>query len=190
MSQIHFNLKTLNNVIVSHIIVFSLMGCGGGGSDSSQESSAAPIEQITAVTTAIIAIPISVDYTPDSDKLSSVATSSTELFVDPNFTFNSHKVVNFDIGVTDVNNKPMSNMMLSISLIDNDIVEYDDPRLQEKSFIAKVNTNNNGQVYLSIELPIRVAKVLLELNTVGMENDVIVSLDNSDTVIYHFQQQL
>ena len=199
MSPVTFYLKTLSYFILFPLMLSSLLGCGGGGSsDNTQESNATPVAAvttpstpITAVTpTPIVPIPTPVDYTPDPVKLTLSATSSTELFVDPNFTFSSYKNVIFDIDVIDFNDEPMSNLMLSISIIDNEIVDYDDPRLQEKSLLAKVKTNSNGQIYLNLEIPKKVANVLLELNAVGIENDVIFSLNDSETVIHHFQQKL
>lgn len=191
MSQIHTNFKTFSSFIFTLPIFFLLFGCGGGGgSDSNQETNVAPVITTTISTTPIIPVPTSGDYSPDATKLTSVAGASKELFVDPNFTFSNYKIVIFDIDVTDANNKPMNNLMLSISVIDNGIVEFDDPRLQEKSFLAKAKTNNNGQIYFSLELPIRVSNILLELNAVGLENNVIFSLDDRGTVTHHFHQQL
>mgnify|MGYP005986342763 CR=1 FL=1 len=188
MSPIRFNFKTLIHIILFCIVVSVLFGCGGGGeSDNTQKSNTTSVAAVTTPPAQVVIPPEPVDYTPDPVKLTEPATLSTELFVEPNFAFSSYKNVIFDVDVVDFNNNPMSDLMLSISIVDNEIVDYDDPRLQDKSLLAKVKTDNNGQIYLNLEIPKKVSNILLELNAVGIENDVILAIDDSGVVMYNFQ---
>lgn len=167
-------------VLIS-LIVTCLLGCGGGGEDSTTSvvtaNSNAESQQSTAV-----------DYSPDSVKLSDTAKASIDLYVEPTFSFDSFKSVNFDISVTDLLKRPLSDVMLTISIIDSEIIELDDPMLQKKSLLTKVFTDANGQIYVTLEVALSVKKVLLELNTLGLENDAIVSLDETGVVTYSFEQ--
>jgi len=81
----------------------------------------------------------------------------------------------------------LANKVLSISSILSEIEEYDDPRLQEKSLLATAKTDIDGQIDLILEIPKKVDNILLELNVVGIENDVIRFIDDSAAVIYHFK---
>lgn len=183
MHSFTLKLKTTTNFILCILFTLILFGCGGGGSGGeTQESPTPPTLVVTEVS--------STDYTPDPAKLTSAGSSSTELFVEPNFTFNSFKNVVFDLSVIDFNKQPLSDLMLSIFVIDNEITAHDDPRLQGKSLFAKVKTNNNGQGYLTLEMPVKVNNVLIELSAVGIENAVIISLDESNNITYHFQQTI
>jgi len=190
--------KNYHKEILLSLLVSSIVGCGGGGGDSGAAAPVveAPIAQaptpIVTSTEAEVATTelieeASGDYSPDSDKLDLKAGTSTELYVEPAFNFDSFKSVSFDITVTDHLNEPVQGVMLSISVIDEDITNFDDPLLQNKSLLTKVFTDANGQIYVTLEMSRSVGKVLLELHSLGLENDVIMPIDDSGTVIHHFQ---
>lgn len=193
-------LKTYYKEILLSLLLSSIVGCGGGGGDSGAASPApvveAPVAQaptpiVTStepeVSTAEFIEETSGDYSPDSDKLDLKAGTSTELYVEPAFNFDSFKSVSFDISVTDHLNQPVQDVMLSISVIDAEITSFDDPLLQDKSLLTKVFTDANGQIYVTLEMSRSVSKVLLELHILGVENDVIMPIDDSGIVIHHFQ---
>jgi len=199
--------KNFQTEILFGLLILSIVGCGGGG-DSSTEAQVveapAPIATSTEAPVAEAPTPITtstetevattglveempVDYSPDSDKLVDKAETSTELYVEPEFNFDSYKSVSFDISVTDHLNQPVPDVMLSISVIDAQITSFDDPLLQDKSLLTKVFTDANGQIYVTLEMSRSVSKVLLELHTLGVENDVIKPVDDSGLVIHLFQ---
>jgi len=189
--------KTITNqtYTVLSLIVICLAGCGGGGEgggNSSQVASAtlAPIVTTAEAEVSIVELvpEIVVDYSPNPEKLSNTAETSAELYAESNFNFDSFKNVTFDINAIDNLDQPMSNVMLSISVIDADITQWDDPKLQDKSLITKVFTDGNGQVNITLEIAKSVSKVLLELNTLGVENDVILNVDETGVVIHSFEQ--
>jgi len=200
-------LKFFQTEVLLALLILSIVGCGGGG-DSSTEAQVveapAPIATSTEAPVAEAPTPITtstetevattglveempVDYSPDSDKLVDKAETSTELYVEPEFNFDSYKSVSFDISVTDHLNQPVPDVMLSISVIDAQITSFDDPLLQDKSLLTKVFTDANGQIYVTLEMSRSVSKVLLELHTLGVENDVIKPVDDSGLVIHLFQ---
>jgi hypothetical protein len=188
MNLIHFHLSQLVKSFLVLLLAAYISACGGGGSDTAPSPVTSPV---SAVVTAPPAQPVleSKDYSPDPLRLSMEAETSQDLFVEADFTFDSYREVVFDIDATDANKLPLSNLILAISLIDKDIVEYDDPRLQQKSLLSMAKTDANGQIYVSLELPQTASKVLLELNAVGIQNDVIMSIDDGGRVLHHFTQQ-
>lgn len=177
--------KNLFNCVSVSLLSLLIMNCGGGGGgDSSPEQSQANTVTPIAPDTNNIAM----DYSPDVMKLENTASTSTDLYVDQTFTFNNFKNVVFDIDVTDMQSNPLQNVKLSISKIDNEVTNFDDPRLAEKSLLISGNSNANGQIYFTLELPVSVENVLLELNALGIENDVIIPIDDSGVVLHHFKQ--
>jgi len=185
-------MKIIENETISYkaytliiLIVVSLLGCGGGGGGDST-SSTPVVETVITGGTTTDSEETNVDYTPDPNKLVTTATASSELYAEATFNFDSFKSVTFDISATDNLNQPLSAAMLLISVIDPDITALDDPRLQSKSLLTKVFTDTNGQIYVTLEMAQSVDKILLELNTLGLENDVIVSLDDTGVIRYNF----
>jgi len=181
--------KTINYKPYTSIIfiLLSLLGCGGGGGGDSA-SPAPVVETILTGDTTTGSEETSVDYTPDPNKLVITAKASSELYAEATFNFDSFKSVTFDISATDNLSQPLSAAMLLISVIDPDITAFDDPRLQDKSLLTKVFTDANGQIYITLEMAQSVDKVLLELNTLGLENDVIVVLDDTSAITYNFEK--
>jgi len=185
-------LKVFQTKVLLGLLILSIVGCGGGGDSGTEAPVAeAPTPIVTSteaeVATTELIKDTSGDYSPDSDKLVNKAEASTELYVEPEFNFDSYKSVSFDISVTDHLNQPTPDVMLSISVIDAEITSFDDPLLQDKSLLIKLFTDANGQIYVTLEMPRSVSKVLLELHTLGVENDVIMPIDDSGIVIHHFQ---
>jgi len=188
--------KKLEKLFIVNAMVLVIASCGGGGGGSSESSSTAPTPTpaVTPTPTPVVTptptsvVTPAVDYTPSSDKLTSAAQSSSELYVEPSFKFTNFQTVILDIFVTDATSQPRGNLMLSVSAINSEIVDYDDPRLQEKSLLTKRKTGTNGRIYLNLELSNNVKKVLLELNALGVENDVIVSIDENGVIEHHFTQ--
>lgn len=53
--------------------------------------------------------------------------------------------------------------------------------------VAMTKTNINGQAYLTLEIPQKVANILLELNAVGIENEVVLPISSSGEISYQFK---
>lgn len=183
------------NILIS-LIATCFIGCGGGGGEEENVSTSIAVEAPAVTNIAIeIVEPVIelkeetiVDYSPNPELLLITASTSTELYAETLFDFDSFKSVTFDISAIDNLNQPLSNIMLSISIIDTDITEFDDPKLQDKSLLTKQLTDAYGQVNITLEIAQSVSNVLLELNTLGVENDVILTLDETGRVMHRFQQ--
>jgi len=179
--------QACKNAALVSLALACLLGCGGGGSDKTTGVSSTP----TDTTTNPVVIPLEetvVDYEPDTEKLLNTAEDSGDLYVEPMFNFDSFKSVRFDINAVNNLNQSLSDVMMTISVIDKNITEYDDPLLQGKSLLTKVFTDANGQINITLEIPQSVTKLLLELNALGLENDVIYLLGESEIVTHNFAQ--
>ena len=181
-------MKFIENIIVNYksyllmiFLVISSLGCGGGGS-----ATAEPI--IITEETTESGGEEDIDYTPDPDKLGITANASSELYAEATFNFDSFKSVTFDIRASDHLSKPLIGTMLLISVIDAEITAFDDPLLQNKSLLTKVFTDTNGQIYIRLEMAKSVDNILLELNTLGLKNDVILAVDDTNVITYSFDQ--
>lgn len=187
MNTIIHKIKLVIIPLTLSLTLVNLVSCGGESSESVATNVAATNTTLPPETVnADMPLPDPIDYSPEATKLSSTASSSTDLYVEADFNFSSHKVVTFDINVQGIDNSPTTNAMLSISMIDANIVDFDDPKMQDKALITKALSDSNGQIYLTMELPNTVNQVLLELNALGVENDVIIKIDDSGNVVHHF----
>ena len=176
--------NNLKKLVLVNAILLQIVACGGGGgSDSTPSPTPAPI----VVPTPTVTPPV-VDYTPDKEKLAVAADASGALYVEPTFKFSTYQQVEIDILVTGNDDQPVANRMLAVSMINHDIEEYDDPRLQDKVLLSYQKTDSSGRIALVLEMPKSVKKVLLELNAMGIENDVIAYIDNG-AITHHFAQQ-
>lgn len=172
-------IKRSVKAIAALLCLSALSACGGGGGESSTNTPApappapAPVE--------------AVDYTPDTAALDESANKSTELYVETDFNFDTFKVVTLDINATGANGQALSNTLIFISVIDSEITELDDERLQHKALLTVAKTDANGNMYRQVETASTVTKLLVELNTIGIENEVILEMPSDNYVSYRFQ---
>lgn len=182
--------KTLATLSTIFALAMPIVSCGGGGSDSTSPVATitpTPTPAATPVTTEATE-PTTQEYAPDPAKLTLAAQTSDELYVAESFTFSHYQMVSVDITTADSNGNPLVHQMLAVSVIDDEIEAYDDPRLQEKRLLTYLKTDSQGRITRDIEMPTSVNKVLLELNAVGVDNDVITTINAMGAIEHHFSQ--
>lgn len=184
------NYEPNNNSISLTMVIFSLLivsltGCGGGGGGNAENSNATTSET-TPIVTVSDTSPVVVDYSPEEERLTTEASSSSELYVEPTFNFDSFKVIDVDISARDVADDPLSGALVSISAIDDSISDLNDVLIDEKSLITNIFTDNNGQINITLEVPDSVNKLLLEIHALGIENRVIFNVDEAALVMHNF----
>lgn len=168
----------------------SLASCGGGGGDSSSPTATAPAATTTTTenTGAITTTPESpVSYQPDSAKLGQKAENTNELYVEQDFEFNTYKVITVDVQAVDEQGQALANTLLFISALPADVSELDDQLMSQKSLLGVFKTNSAGTIYQQIEVSSKVSNTLLELNTMGIENEVILPLEKNLTLQHQFK---
>ena len=127
------------------------------------------------------------DNQPMAEKLDTKAGRSKELYVEPEFRFNTFKSMTVDISVVDLNGYPVSGAIALISNIPEDVLDLYDQRLQQKSLIGVVRSDDSGHIYQNLELSSSVKRVLLELNIQSENNKVIIELDDTRYISHFFQ---
>lgn len=165
-------------------LLMMVSACGGGGGGSSPAPTAVAPPPPPVVQTDTGNTP---NYQPAAALLSSAAGDSTELYVEPDFEFDTAKVITLDLLAKDEFGQPLSKTLLKVSAIPNEVEDIVDPAVQQGSIVFISATDSNGAIYQQIEVAQTVNKLLLEVQTVGIENAVIVTLDDSNRVIYQFQ---
>lgn len=182
-------------IVPSVIMTLVLAGCSGGSSNESTEVQEEVTQDVQATSQTeteaqqeaeVTEEAVAVDYTPEVEKLDTKAGDSTQLYVEPEFQFDTFKTVTFDLQLMDYDGAPVANTMLFLSSIEEGVVALDDPNLANKSLIAVLKTDASGSVYKQVEVDQNVANVLLEINALGTENEVILAVPDSLLV----QQQL
>ena len=127
------------------------------------------------------------DHQPMAEKLDAKAGRSKELYVEPEFRFNTFKSMTVDISVVDLNGYPVSGAIALISNIPEDVLDLYDQRLEQKSLIGVVRSDESGHIYQQLELSSSVKRVLLELNIQSENNKVIIELDDTRYISHFFQ---
>lgn len=131
----------------------------------------------------------SINQSADSDKLDIKAGRSTDLYVEPDFNFQTFYSVMLNIMVTDTQARPVNEALISISAIPYEVTDLSDERLIEKSLLSYVRTDGFGRVYQAIEISNSVKKVLIELNIHGPDNILIVDLTDTEQVNHVFTSE-
>ena len=181
------NYQFTKTLLLKFTVIFclgSLSACGGGGGSSSSAPSETPAP--APAPTPVIDEPDEEDYSPDESGLDTEANNSEQLYVQPDFKFDTHKVITLDISAVNNDGQALANTLMFISAVDSDINELTDERLQQKALLTVARTNANGEVLREVETANTVTKLLIELNTVGIENEVLVTLADDNYVSYQF----
>lgn len=169
------------------LITLSLAGCGGGSSESEPQQTQAPeqtqaSDDTSSTNSDTDSDTTSVDYAPDDMKLEQAASKSEELYVEPEFQFDTFKSVTLDVLLTNNDGQPMVNTLIFVSAIDQNITELDDPELANKSLITVLKTDESGAVYRQLEMSQSVTKVLFEINAIGTNNEYIQDIGDVSEV--------
>jgi hypothetical protein len=127
------------------------------------------------------------DYQPSAGKLDANAGRSKELYVAPDFRFDTFKSMTVDISIVDLNGEPVSGAIALISNIPEDVLDLYDQRLEQKALIGIVRSDQYGRVYQALELSSSVKRVLLELKIQSENNKVIIELDDTQYISHFFQ---
>lgn len=118
----------------------------------------------------------------ESDRLDIKAERSTDLYVEPNFNFQTYHSILVDIFVNDAQSRPLNEALLSISSIPYEVNDLSDELIVQKSLLSYVRTDGFGRVYQAIEVSNSVKKLLIELNIQGPNNKIIVDVTDKEQI--------
>ena len=126
------------------------------------------------------------NYDADTTKLKTKANRSTDLYVEAEFNFDSHRLYTLDFSVTDKDGEPINGAILLVSTIPDGVESVDDQALLNKSLMSIVRTDQYGRVYQQVEAAKIYTNLLVELNMQTEGNKVIVDASETDYVSHHF----
>lgn len=129
------------------------------------------------------------DFQPDLEKLAQQADSSSDLYVEQEFNFETFKTITMDVLVIDELGNPVDGAAMRVSVINAEIEVLTDERLQDKSLVKIARTDQFGRFYQQLELSNSVTKVLLELDNHQPGNKIIMTLDESLHLQHVFSQK-
>ncbi|WNC70195.1 hypothetical protein RI845_08650 [Thalassotalea nanhaiensis] len=162
-------------ILIISILAHGLIGCGEGSSKATAVNEVPPQSETQA----------SIDHSPNPEKLATVAETANDLYVEEDFDFQSFRTVTIDIHVQSYAGDNIDNALLYVSSIPDDIMELDDSRLMTKSLIAVSKTDNNGQTLITLEVPQIVNNLLIEVNSLGVDNKHIVDISQQDYYVLY-----
>jgi hypothetical protein len=129
------------------------------------------------------------NFSADMDKLETKAGKSRDLYVEADFDFQTFQSVTLDFLVLDAQQLPLDGALLSISLVPDDVVDASDQRLQKKSLLAFVRTDEFGRIYQPLELSNSVKKVLIELDIMRPDNKLIIDVTDTQHITHLFTSE-
>lgn len=188
MNAYKTNTLTLLQVTALTFMLSIVASCGGGGGDSSSTTpSSVPETPPTSGTDTNGSTTTTTEsYQPDPEKQQNTAEETDDLYVEEDFEFNTYKVLTIDIQAVDDLGEALANTLLFVSSVPEQVSELDDQRMAEKSLMSVFKTDSSGAIYTQMEISTNVNKVLLELNTLGIENEVLISLSEDNMLQYQF----
>lgn len=174
-----FTKKTLCVCALSTVLVACGGGGGGGGSSSDSSNSSASNGADTSTTSSVVDTTSPVDYSPSADRKLADADSSSELYVEQDFNFSFSETVSVSVSALSMEGDALSDAVLSIYCIPDDVDEWTDELLNDASLIAKGRTDSNGDFNRDVEMFGQSDKLLLVLDAVGIENKHVVDVTNN-----------
>lgn len=173
------------SIVIVFIITLFVSACGGGGGGA-----AAPAESTSATPPAANGADdldaVAPDYTPDGSLLTNAASSSSDLYVETTFNFDSHSLIDITIGATDSQNNPLRNTPLKLYQVPAHLTEWSDEALSSARLLGTGTTNAEGLFRRSIEISDKDSQILVVLETIGIENKALLPI-NGSTIEYYFE---
>lgn len=151
-------------------------GGGGGGGGNSQTSTSTPTSSTNTSNAA---------YIPDGSLLMAEAASSSELYVEPAFNFQSSDTIALYVTAVNADNAPIEYSRISVYLVPESISAWSDELMSQAELITSGITDLNGVFSRQLDVPDYATQLLLVLDTMGFENKQLVSIGGS-TITHHF----
>lgn len=168
------------------LFLIALTNCGGGGSGGNDNSSSTASTSTPTTVTNNTNTTQPESYVPDPKKQQEVADDSADLYVEEDFEFNTYKTITLDVQAFGTDGEPLANVLMFFSAIPAQMTEKESELIAEKSLIGVFKMNENGAYYGQIEVAANVTNTMLQLNTLGIENEVILALPENNILQYQF----
>lgn len=126
------------------------------------------------------------DYEPDPEKLDNKAGNSKQLYIEPDFNFNSHRSVVIDLIALNDEGLPLAQQLIFVSgrAASEDEASEEPPTYELLSIVV---TDESGKVYSTLEVSDDINELSIESQILGVESAVVVDLNDTLTVNHTFQ---
>lgn len=178
LNEPNANLKRVKRGLLVGLSSLVLAACGGGGGGGESSSSSSPQEPSTSPTS----------FAPEEERLLASAESSKGLYVEEDFTFDHARTTRLSVRIVDDMNQAKANARLKVYLIDTSTLAerpevWQDELSGHASLLTGGMSDQQGEFNRIIEFPKGedAPLILIELNTLGIENKKLISIDSSHT---------
>lgn len=176
------NTYTLKTLLATCTLCTLLTGCN---SESEPQTKAlAKNSMLQPTTTSMNTLDM---YKPDEQLLLSKAQASSQLYVEPEFKFNTANQVTLDLSATNVFGESLANSTINVYAIDNSITSLDDQGLKNKQLLAKTRLNSAGQLTQTLDVPAVTQKILIRVDGMLETNQLIVTLEPGVPITHAFR---
>lgn len=125
------------------------------------------------------------DYQPDKKRLDSKASRSTNLYVEPEFSFDTNKMITLDIQAIDDKGVPLGKHLVFIS--GREIHEDDSPdMLPNYSLLGIELTDEAGNIYKQMEISSEIDELEIKVQAVGIKDRINVNLSEVNHIQHIF----
>lgn len=126
-------------------------------------------------------------YLPDTVKLETKAAQSKDLYVEPDFNFDTFNTYTLELYVNDQDGEPAQGAILRVFSTNDENIQQKEGVTSQKSLLGIVRTDHYGRVYQTIEISQSVTQVLLELNSQSPDNQVLIKLADKEYISHVFE---
>lgn len=154
-------------------IAAALTACGGGSTNDNSTASVPDTDYITP------------SYEPETNRLYTEASSSDELYVEPNFAFDLANTVNFYFTVHDATDLPITDTLIKVYAVPSTTENWDELAPIDKQLLFIGKTDSNGVFNRKMEMSPANSKILAVVATLGIDNTTLLNVDSND-VSHHF----
>ena len=127
------------------------------------------------------------NYLPDISKLVTKASQSKDLYVEPDFNFQTFNTYTLELYVNDQDGEPAQGVILRIFSTEDENKLPEEGVASQKSLLAIVRTDQYGGVYQTLEISESVNQILLELSSHSPDNQVLIKLADQEYISHAFK---
>ena len=120
-------------------------------------------------------------YPPETDKLTTKAESSNDLYVEPGFKFENIQQTFLKLSIADSGGEPLSHAAFKIYTVPKSIDSWLDEYFPDAQLLANGITNTLGQFNRTLDLTISTQQLLIVFNELGFENKILLTIENNST---------
>jgi hypothetical protein len=125
-------------------------------------------------------------FIPDRGKLATKANQSKDLYVEPDFNFQTFNTYTLELNVNDYEGQPLEGAILRIFSFDGENGKLEDIQPANMSMLGIVRADSYGSVYQTIEISQSVKHILLELHNKSANNQVVIKLAGKEYISHTF----